>query len=235
MDETVNSLESNRRLVAWAAILVPVIGWSCLASFLVATDGDLTVVFRPEQFLALDSSSISLFKLGLVLDVFGYYLTFFIIGPYFRDLLRPRQGQIIDMAHACLIAYVLLGIIGAAMQLTTVTPLANLWAGSDPIVRTTSEVNWMSVATMAQNGIWGMEGPVMAFWGWVVGKGLRASGVRYGTLLMASGLAYGAFFVAIAVGSAEAASGIQTVAIILLPVWALLTGIDLLRKAPGNG
>ncbi len=75
-----------------------------------------------------------------------------------------------------------------------------------------------------------MEGPVMGFWALVMGKAMRASGMPYGRLLMANGACYAAAFVAGVLRWWAVVELIQMVFLILLPLWALLWGIALLRQ-----
>ena len=73
----------------------------------------------------------------------------------------------------------------------------------------------------------------MGFWGLVMGKAMRASGMPYGRLLMVVGALYASVFVVGVLNLWAVAELIQFVFLILLPMWAVLTGVSLLRQ-PAN-
>ncbi len=98
------------------------------------------------------------------------------------------------------------------------------------MARTSSETAWLAVVNAAQGGLWRMEGPLMVCWGIVVGRALWATGDRLGVLLMACGGLFGLVFVAGIAGFAEAGQVLELATLVLLPLWALLAGLKLLRR-----
>ena len=66
--------------------------------------------------------------------------------------------------------------------------------------------------------------------GLVMGSAMRRSGKPYGLLLMVVGFCYAAIFVLGVLGLWAVAAQFQLVFLVLLPLWALLTGIALLRQ-----
>ncbi|MDT4860474.1 hypothetical protein FQZ97_950410 [compost metagenome] len=220
----------GRRFTAWVAILGTVLGWTNVGLYVAATGGDLTVTMRPEVFLALPVAAHTLFYSAMVLDTLGYYLAYLAIGGYLWSRLRSEHGAVMDMAVLCVVVYVILGVAGASIQFAAIGPLAAVHAAGDAAAKAASESAWLAIAQSAQNGLWLMEGPVMGFWGLVVGYAMRASGMAYGRLLMAAGAAYAGVFIAGVLGLAELATLVQLIAIFLLPLWALLSGIHMLRQ-----
>ncbi|MBK5356571.1 hypothetical protein JFU37_29410 [Pseudomonas sp. TH41] len=221
---------NGRRLVGWVAIIGALLGWTTVGLYGAATGGDFSVVFKPEVFLTLPSQAHTYLHWAMVVDTLGFYLPFLIVGGYLWSLLRNEHGAIIDMATLCIVTYVAMGIAGASILFATVSPLAALHTAGDALNKAASEAAWLAVANAAQHGLWIMEGPVMGFWGLVIGKAMRASGMAYGRLLMVVGACYiSAFFTGV-LGLEEMEGIIQAVFFILLPLWALLTGIALSRQ-----
>lgn len=218
------------RMVGWVAIVGALLGWINIGLFVGATGGDLGMVFKPEVFLAQPASSHSLLHWAMVLDTLGFYLPFLIVGGYLWSRLRDDHGPLIDMAALCIVTYVLLGIVGASLLFSTIQPLAAMHAAGDAVAKAASEGAWLAVSYGAQHGFWLMEGPVMGFWGIVMGRAMNASGLPYGRLLMVVGVLYASVFVAGVLGILPLVELIQAVFLVLLPLWAILTGVHLLRQ-----
>jgi len=224
------STDNGRRLVGWVAIIGAVLAWTNIGLYMAAFGGDLTLVYQPALFLSLPAPAHSFFHASMVLDSLGFYLAFLVIGGYLWSLLRAEHGALIDMAALCIVTYVVMGIAGTSLQFASVSPLAAMHAAGDPAVKAASEAAWLAIASGAQQGMWLMEGPVMGFWGLVMGRAMRASGMPYGRLLMVVGVCYAAVFIIGILNFWAVAELFQMVFLILLPLWALLTGIALLRQ-----
>ncbi len=224
------STDNGRRLVGWVAIIGAVLAWTNIGLYMAAFAGDLTLVYQPALFLSLPAPAHSFFHASMVLDSLGFYLAFLVIGGYLWSLLRAEHGALIDMAALCIVTYVVMGIAGASLLFSTVSPLAAMHAAGDPMVKAASEAAWLAIAAGAQQGMWLMEGPVMGFWGMVMGRAMRASGMPYGRLLMVVGACYAAVFIIGILNFWAVAELFQMVFLVLLPLWALLTGMALLRQ-----
>ena len=222
--------DSGRSYAAWAAILGALFTSAMLVCYLIATSGDLRAMENPAWALRMTPAGQNWFLAAMLTDSFGVYLPFLLIGGYLWATLRPRFGAPIDMATLALGCYVLLGLAGTSMQTAALPALAAAHAAGDAVVQAASETAWLTVVTTTQGGLWPMEGPLMAFWGIVVGRALLATGARLGGLLVGVGLLYGAYFVAVFLGAADVALMIELVMVGALTVWMLLTGVDLLRK-----
>jgi hypothetical protein len=224
------SIETARRLAGWVAIIGALLAWSEIGVYMLALGSDLALVYKPAAFLSLPTSAHTYFHASLVLDTLGFYLPFLVIGGYLWSVMRVEHGALIDMAALCIVTYAVMGIAGDALLFATVSPLAAMHAAGDPTVKAASEAAWLALATGAQQGLWIMEGPVMGFWALVMGSAMRRSGMPYGRLLMVVGICYAAIFVLGVLGLWTVAEQFQLVFLLLLPLWALLTGISLLRQ-----
>lgn len=151
------------------------------------------------------------------------------IGGYFWSQLREAQGALMDVAALCIVTYVIMGIAGASLLFSTAEQLAAAHAVGDAVAKAGAEAAWLAIAYGAQKGLWILEGPVMGFWGLVMGRAMRVSGLPYGRLLMTVGVCYAAVFVAEVLGLVMLVEGGQFAFLMLLPLWPLLMGIHLLR------
>lgn len=223
--------DSGRSYAAWAAILGALFTSAMLVCYLIATGGDLTAMYNPAWALAMAPAAQTWFLAAMLTDSFGVYLPFLLIGGYLWATLRPRFGAPIDMATLALACYVLLGLAGTSMQIAALPALAAAHAAGDAMVKAATESAWLTVITTTQGGLWPMEGPLMAFWGIVVGRALLATRARLGGLLVGVGVLYGAYFIAVFFRAAEVALIIELLMVGALSIWMLLTGVTLLRRA----
>jgi hypothetical protein len=229
MSTTTSQLDSGHRLAAWTAIIGALLAWLNVGTLLAATGGDPDLLLRPAAALTLPAAAQKWFAVSMLFDSFGFYLPFLVIGAYWRSELRPRFGVTMDMATLCIGAYVLLGLAGASMQMAALPALAEIHGAGGEAVKAASESAWLVLVQATQNGLWWMEGPLMAFWGIVVGRALWAARTGFGRTLMLCGALYGAYFVAALCGWGALAELIEFGAVALLPLWMLLAGISLLR------
>ncbi|WP_339675570.1 hypothetical protein [uncultured Zhongshania sp.] len=227
--QNTSNYSDGRQFTAWAAIIAAIQAWACAGFYAAATGGDFGMVLRPAEFLALPTTAIDQFWLAMILDCLGFYLPFLIIGAYFWARLRPDHGVPMDMALLCIVVYVILGTAGAGIQFSTLHPLVVAHAAGDSMSQAASEKAWLAISHAAQ-GLWKLEGPVMGLWGVVVGRAIHRSGMPFGRLLMFVGLCYATAFVTSVLGLTVVFELVQLIFILLLPLWALLTGIHLLRN-----
>lgn len=222
--------DAGRRLIGGVAIGGALLGWFTIVAYVIATGGDLDALSRPATALTLAPAAQRWFLASMLADSFGFYLPFLAVGGYLWGRLRPRFGAPIDIATLCLAGYAFLGRAGTSIQIAALPPLADAHAAGDAMARTSSKTAWLAVVNAAQGGLWRMEGPLTVCWGIVVGRALWATGDRLGVLLMACGGLFGLVFVAGIAGFAEAGQVLELATLVLLPLWALLAGLKLLRR-----
>lgn len=230
MSLTATTPDSGQRYAAWAGILGALLTGCMLVTYLIATAGNLEAMFDPAFAMAMTPAAQNWFVASMLADSFGIYLPFLLIGGYFWGCLRTRFGTPIDMATLAIVCYVLLGLAGTSMQIGALPALAGAHAAGDAAVRAATEAAWLTVVTTTQGGLWWMEGPLMAFWGIVIGRAQLAQGARLGGLLIAVGVLYGAYFVSVVLGTADLSLIVQLAAVSAVSVWMLLTGVSLLRE-----
>lgn len=219
-----------RLLAGWTAIFCALCAWFNIYGFLTATHGDAGAMLHGATALGLEPGAQQWFRVSMLADIFGFYFAFLVLGGYLWTRLRVAGGAQADIALLCIVAYALFGAAGAAMQLAALAPLAVLHAAQDPALRAATESAWTALAHASQRGLWWLEGPLLAYWAAVMGPLLRRHGIPYGRLLMVCGALYGVAFIAEFTGARAPTELLQTVAVLLLPLWMLLTGIALLRQ-----
>src|SRR3546814_20299208 len=69
-----------------------------IAIYLIVSGGDMSLMFDSARALTLSHSLIDLFRLGMVLDSFGFYLLYLPIGGYLWATLRRDGGSVVEAA-----------------------------------------------------------------------------------------------------------------------------------------
>ncbi|QKS00378.1 hypothetical protein F9288_12645 [Sphingomonas sp. CL5.1] len=224
---TGTDMQNGRRLAAWAALMAAVLAIVNIVLTLVALGGDTALLFDPARMLALPTRMIDLYRTAMVLDSFSYYLPMLPIGAYLWARLRGDGGPAVDAAILALVIYVIMGIAGTSIQIVTLPLLAAAHGSADPVIRAGSEAAWRVTVEIAQHALWWMEGPTFAFWAIVTGAAMQTQGLRFGRFLMAMGAAYALYFITALLWPGTLAELAELVAVLPVPVWLLLLGIDL--------
>lgn len=223
------------RVTAWAAILGGFCAYLNVAFMVAVTGGDMAVTLRGTVMLTLSADMRQLFRLSMLADLFGFYLPLLAIGGYLWHRFRAEAGALGDMAALAILLYVALGMIGASLQLAVLTPLARLHAAGGEAARVAAETAWTTIATGSQLGLWWCEGPLMLFWGLVVGGHLKRAGwsvsIRWPLALV--GWCFGLYFVTGFFPALETLTyAALVVAVGVFPLWMLMFGLRLRRHGP---
>jgi hypothetical protein len=222
-------LDPSHRFTGWVAVVGSLFAWFSLYGLYAATAGDLDAVFHPATALGLDAASLQWFRVAMLADVFGFYLPVLVVGGYLWSSSRHEGGALTDIAALSLVAYVVLGVAGASMQLAALPALAEAHAAGDSAVQIADQSAWLAIVTATERGLWWAEGPVMGLWAGLMGSVLRRQGRAYGALLMVCGALYLVSFGAEFLGIRTTAGLSETLGVLLFPLWLLLTGIALVR------
>jgi hypothetical protein len=223
-------LDPGHRFTGWVAVVGSLLAWFSLYGLYAATAGDLDAVFHPATALGLDAAALQWFRVAMLADVFGFYLPVLVVGGYLWSSSRHEEGALTDIAALSLVAYVVLGVAGASMQLAALPALAEAHAAGDSAVKIADQSAWLAIVTATERGLWWAEGPVMGLWALLMGPLLRRQGRGFGVLLMLCGVLYLISFGAEFLGFRAIAELCETLGVLLLPLWLLLTGIGLVRK-----
>ncbi|MCS0582678.1 hypothetical protein NX784_13840 [Massilia pinisoli] len=225
------------RFTAWTAIVGGLFAYANVGLVLAVTRGDTAMILDGASMLALPADQRDLFRWGMFADILGFYLPVLAIGAYLWHRFRDRTGAMGDMALLAIALYAIVGVAGAALQLAALNPLAQLHAGGDASVRAAAETAWTAIANASQKGLWWSEGPVVLFWGLVVGPqlGKEAWGQPRLVLLKITGWCFGLFFLSGMFAALEPLMKAMLVIVVLIfPLWMLSFGTQLLRCWSGR-
>lgn len=228
-----NDINKAARFTGWSAIVGGFFAYLNVALVLMVTGGDTEMIFHGASMLSLPPESRDLFRWGMFADVLGFYLPVLVIAGYLWHSFRNTAGALGDMAALAITFYTVVGISGAAVQLAALHPLAVLHAGGDETVRAAAEAAWTAIANASQRGLWWSEGPVVLFWGLVVGNQLKQAG--WGrpilALLKIVGWCFALFFLAGMFPELnELSKAMLIVVVLIFPMWLLMFGWQLLRR-----
>jgi hypothetical protein len=221
------------RFAAWSALLGAVFAYLNVTFSLMVTGQDTGMILHGATMLGLPRETRDLFRTAMLCDILGFYFPFLIIAGFLWRVFREKAGALGDVAMLAIVVYVLVGIAGAAMLQAVLNPLAHLHAGGDDSVKSAAEAAWTSIAYAVQDGLWWLEGPVLLFWGLVISKLLKQTGWGWFSPLVLKVVAFGfgLFFLAgFFPQLGEISELLETLVVLLLPVWMLLFGWQLLRR-----
>src|SRR5579863_3189290 len=106
---------SFRRAAAIVAIVSLAPALACSITGLAAERFDFGAMTDPGALLRAGHAAAGLWRASLLFDLFGYYLMMVPLVLALRAESRPRAGPWSDLFAFCLLAYSLVGAMGAAM------------------------------------------------------------------------------------------------------------------------
>ncbi|WP_176042416.1 hypothetical protein [Burkholderia stabilis] len=223
------------RFAGWSAILGALLIYVTAGLSTMATGVDTERVFRGVDMLALPAGAINTFRWAMFADVFGFYLSFVPVGVYLWHSFDQESGAKGVTALIALAMFVTLGVCGAALQIAAIGPLSDAYGHGTPEARAAAAVSWMTIAHVAQHGLWWFEGPVMCFWMMTTGRRLKQAAWGGGSLLRFLAVLVGAFFVSgLFPPLGGVTAGIEMAIVVLLPLWMIGFGVQVLRRAGGR-
>ncbi|WCM23656.1 hypothetical protein NDK50_22650 [Paraburkholderia bryophila] len=221
------------RFTAWNAILGGLAACATLGLSVAVTGGDIEMVPHGQTMLALPAEARDLFRWWMLADVLGFYLPFVAIGGYFLHTFREELGAVREMIAIAIAVYIVCGVTGAVLQLSTLHPLAHAYASREDGAKVAAAAVWTAIANATQSGFWWVEGPLVFFWTWIAARLLKKAGWSGAFLLHIVGWGFGLFFVfGFFPGLAAITDACETIAVLTLPLWMLAFGWQLLRRAP---
>ncbi|KWH23703.1 hypothetical protein WL99_25705 [Burkholderia cepacia] len=220
------------RFTAWSAIVGGLLAYANVELVSAVAGPDTGMLLHGATMLSLPSDTRDLFRLSMLADVFGFYLAVLVIGGYFLHTFKDELGALGYMIAFAIGAYAVLGITGAALQLSVLDPLARMYAGGDDATRAAAAAAWATVANGTQSGLWWAEGPLVFFWAPIAANRLKQAGWHGSFLLKIVAWFFAIIFVSGFFPEYEAVTGASEVVVVLvLPLWMLWFGVQLLRRA----
>jgi len=225
---------SFARVAAIAAIVSAPLAAGNLVAMLAAVHFDINGMTNPLALLHAGRAAAPLWRWGMVLDVFGYYLLIVPLVLLLRTSLRYRGRGWADLFSLCLLAYCLIGAIGGAVLATALPTLIQQYAAIGAH-RAALQTVFTGYTDGIYRGLWNLLEEFLAGVGWIgVGAALRPRHRRLGLVTIILGAACLVDSAGTALNIDAIASAGLTTYLVLAPVWACWLGAGLLRAPPAG-
>jgi hypothetical protein len=225
---------SFRRFAGIAALVSIVPAFASLLVALPAVDWNFDTLADMMLFLKSGERGAALGRWAMVFDLFGYYLMIAPAVIYVGRGLRARSPLWARLFTSSLLAYVLVGAIGAAVLAAALPALMIAHVHAAPAERATIEIVYRAVTDAVYGGLWNLLEEILAGVGWLgFGWMERTRRPWLGHLTIVLGLACLIDGLANAVGAKAIADAGLYAYLVLAPVWAAWVGVNLLREREG--
>ncbi len=211
------------------ASLLPALGAGvCLGA---AANFNIAFMGNPGALITIGASGANLFRWGMVLDVFGYYLLLAPLALFLWNALKRTSPLLVTLYTLCGLGYILAGALGAIMLAAVEPPLIVQYAQATAASRETLQIVFNSFLNAVYLGLWNpLEALLAGIW-WVgIGALMKRERRALGIVTMLLGL--GALLDA--VGNIIGQEAIFVIGVSWLVlfffVWVAWCGIELLRR-----
>lgn len=224
----------HKKIVGFITILSGIIAF--LSYFLVAAAVNFNFDFfsNPVIIFSLENVNISMLRLSMITDVFGYYLLLLPVLYFIYDWLKDKTPWK-NLITFCGTSYILIGAVGASI-LAFVWPYhLNEFTSASTQQQETIKLLFGSFSQMVAGGIWNMFDSLVGGIWWIgvglfIKKDYRILGwftITVGLLSLLDSLGNMLEINALA----ETAVNLY---LILAPLWAIFLGFKLLNKNSFN-
>ncbi len=226
-----NDAQRFQRLAGVTTLLslLPALGADlCLGA---AANFDIARMGSPGALLTIGANGANLFRWGMVLDAFGYYLLLAPLALFLWSWLRVTSPLFVTLYTLCGLGYILVGATGAIILAAVAPPLMVQYAQASAAQRDTLQIVFNSFLNAVYLGLWN---PLEALLGgiWWVGIGARMRRERRAlgivTMLLGLGALLDAFGQLIGVDAVFMLGVIWLV--LFFFVWVAWCGIELGRR-----
>lgn len=216
-------------------------GVAAIVSFLLALASNILqglplnfssdVFSNPAVMLHIGANGARLLRLGMILDMLGYYLPLLPAAIFLQRWCGPRNRAWVQFYTLCGVSYIIIGAAGAATLAAVLPSLIMAYGQAASAQRVVLETIFSTMWNMVYGGLWNILGELLVGV-WLVGIGWFLQGERriFSIVSMILGIAA-------LLDSAGMILGIEIIASLgllvflgLAPIWALWLGIDLLHK-----
>ena len=118
-----NNEASFQRLAAVTSILATVLACGSIGVQAVVLGVTADPFSHPTSILGSGANGANLFRWGMILDMFGYYLLLAPLALLLWSILKPKGMNLITLLTFCGLAYMLIGALGAATLAAISPPL----------------------------------------------------------------------------------------------------------------
>lgn len=226
-----NNEASFQRLAAITSLLATLLACGSIGLQAVVLGVTPDPFSHSTDILMIGANGATLFRWGLILDLFGYYLLLVPLALLLWSRLKPKDMHLITLFTFCGLAYILIGALGATILATISPPLIDGYGQASVQQRQIDEVVFSSFLNVVYVGLWNLlESSLSAIWWLGIGLLLRREQAALGTFTTVLGI----FALLDALGRILNVQLIYTVGLagvlLLIPIWTLWFGIDLLRS-----
>ncbi len=224
-----NHEASFQRLAAVTSILATLLACGSIGFQAVVLSVNVDPFSNPTSLLGSGANGATLFRWGMILDMFGYYLLLAPLALLVWSRLKPRGMNLITLYTFCGLAYMLIGAIGAATLAAISPPLIEGYGQASAQQRQVYEVVFSGFLNVVYVGLWNLlESSLGGIWWLGIGLLLRREQPALGIFTIVLGI----FALLDALGRILNIQIIYTVGLagvlLLIPIWSLWFGIDLL-------
>ena len=197
----------------------------------IAVHFDSQFPIDPRMFLSVGNVGATLLRWGSTLDMLGYYLPLLPAAVLLHAWLKPNNPVWVSFITTCGLGYIFIGAVGAVTMAVIQPPLIQAYAQAASNQRLMLETIFGTIWNIVYAGMWNILGVLLAGI-WFLGIGLLLRSERQGIAIL--GMLTGLAALSDSIGNMLGIEGLAMFALLLflllLPVWLLWFGIDLLRK-----
>ncbi len=224
-----NNDVSFQRLAAVTSILATLLALGSIVVQVVVLGINTDPFSNPTSLLGTGANGASLFRWGMILDIFGYYLLLAPLALLVWSRLQQKGMNLITLFTFCGLVYMLIGAIGATTLAAISPPLIEGYGQASVQQRQVYEVVFSGFLNVVYVGLWNLlESTLGGMWWLGIGLLLRREQPALGIFTTVLGI----FALLDALGRILDIQIIYTVGLagvlLLIPIWSLWFGIDLL-------
>jgi len=226
-----NDHQSFQRFAALAAIIsFPLALGSTVLSGMAIDFKFMDAVTNPALWLSVGTDGARLLRWGMILDMLVYYLPLLPLALFLWRWLRARSPNWVLFYTSCGLGYILIGAIGAVILAAVHPPLINAYAQATVEQRYVLETVFRTIWNMVYRGIWSiLDELLVGVWFLGIGLLLRGEQRLFSIFSIILGISALLGWLGIIL-DIEALALLGAIYGLLVPVWALWLGIDLVRK-----
>jgi hypothetical protein len=226
-----NNDASFQRLAAVTSLLAALLAFGSIGLQAVALGFNTDPFSSPTSILGIGGNGATLFRWGLILDIFGYYLLLAPLALLLWSRLKPKGMNLITLYTLCGLAYMLIGALGATTLAAISPPLIEGYGQVSAQQRQMYEVVFSGFLNAVYVGLWNLlESSLSGIWWLGIGLFLRREQPALGIFTTVLGISA----LLDALGRILNIQIIYTVGLagmlLLIPIWTLWFGIDLFRS-----
>lgn len=220
-----------QRLAAVTTLLAVVCYFGSVVLLLAVMNYSFSIEAFSGAMISAGPGGANLLRWGMIFDVFGSYLLLAPLALHLWNWLKPRRPNHVTLYTLCGLAYILIGSMGAIVLSAVLPPLINDYVQASASQRDNLQVVFNSFLNAVFLGLWNpLEVFLLGIWlvglGPLIQRERRALGVVTRLLGFSALIDSTGRFLDIQTIFFTGSSGL----FLLVPVWLIGWGVDLLRK-----